>query len=250
MASLLRSGTCDAEGFRTCSVTGLRIHRSVERYVKLFALTAVVALLVGGISAIFVAPTRWEVIGLADPPAFYKWLSIHAWNLLIFWMVFMEVAILYIGGPLVLGRPIPAPKLAGIGYTVMLIAALLINHSIATTEAPDSAPLLTSYALLPSPPLFYLGAILFILDVIVAALPFFITIWQEKQAFPNRTFPLVSFGAFITAIIALEALLGGLITYIPTFLHSFGALAWWSTSMRPGIGKCTGSLVMAASRST
>lgn len=132
----------------------------------------------------------------------------------------------------------------------MLIAALLINHSIATTEAPDSAPLLTSYAPLLSPPLFYLGAILFILGVIVAALPFFITIWQEKQAFPNRTLPLVSFGAFITAIIALEALLGGLITYIPTFLHSFGALAWWSTSMRPGIGKCTGSLVMAASRST
>lgn len=95
MAGLLRSGTYDAEGFRTCSVTGLRIHRSVERYVKLFALTAVVALLVGDISAIFVALTRWEVIGLADPPAFYKWLSIHAWNLLIFWMVFMEVAILY-----------------------------------------------------------------------------------------------------------------------------------------------------------
>jgi cytochrome c oxidase subunit 1 len=250
MAGLLLSGTYDTAGFRTCPVTGLRLHQSVERYVKLFALTAVVALLVGGISAIFVALTRWEVIGLATPPAFYKWLSIHAWNLLIFWMVFMEVAILYIGGPLVLGRPLPLPKLAGIGYAMMLGAALLINHAIATTEAPDNAPLLTSYVPLPSPPLFYLGAVLFIVGVIIAALPFFVTIWQEKQEFPNRTLPLVTFGAFITAIIALEALLGGLITYVPTLLWRIGLIehldAAWYRQMYWIIGHGSQQINLAA----
>jgi len=39
VASLFRNDY-DAEGFRTCSVTGLDIHRSVENYVKLFRLTA------------------------------------------------------------------------------------------------------------------------------------------------------------------------------------------------------------------
>ena len=60
----------DEEGFRTCSVTGLHIHRSAENYVKLFGLTAVVAMLVGGIFAFTVAMTRWEFIGLLAPADF------------------------------------------------------------------------------------------------------------------------------------------------------------------------------------
>jgi len=98
VASLFRNDY-DAEGFRTCSVTGLDIHRSVENYVKLFGLTAVIALAVGGSFAFSVAMTRWEFIGLLDPSSYYTHLSIHAWNLLIFWMVFMEIAVLYVGGP-------------------------------------------------------------------------------------------------------------------------------------------------------
>ncbi|MFB6068531.1 MAG: cytochrome C oxidase subunit I, partial [Halobacterium sp.] len=86
------------DGFRECGVTGLRIHESAEDMVKLYGLTAVVALAVGGLLAIFVALTRWEAVGLLSPGDFYTYLSAHAWNLLIFWMVFMEIAILYVGG--------------------------------------------------------------------------------------------------------------------------------------------------------
>jgi len=133
---------------------------------------------------------------------------------------------------------------------MMLGAALLINHAIATTEAPDNAPLLTSYVPLPSPPLFYLGAVLFIVGVIIAALPFFVTIWQEKQEFPNRTLPLVTFGAFITAIIALEALLGGLITYVPTLLWRIGLIehldAAWYRQMYWIIGHGSQQINLAA----
>jgi cytochrome c oxidase subunit 1 len=222
----------DEEGFRTCSVTGMNIHRSVENYVKLFGLTAVVALLVGGIAAIVVAMTRWELVGLVSASDFYNWLGVHAWNLLIFWMVFMEIAILYVGGPMVLGRKLPTPSLAKTGWIVMFGSAVWINVELFTTSSPDSAPLLTSYAPLPSSAGFYLGAIVFILGTIIAALPFLISIWQEKKEHPNRSLPLVSFGAFITAIVAVEALLGGLITYVPTYLWRIGILehidaAWY-----------------------
>ena len=222
----------DEDGFRTCSVTGLNIHRSVENYVKLFGLTAVVALLVGGIAAIFVAMTRWELVGLTSASSFYNWLSVHAWNLLIFWMVFMEIAILYVGGPMVLGRRLPVPSLAKVGWAVMFGSAVWINVELFTTSAPDSAPLLTSYAPLPSPAGFYLGAIVFIVGTLIAALPFLISIWQEKTEHPDRSLPLVAFGAFITAIVALEALLGGLITYVPTYLWRIGVVehidaAWY-----------------------
>jgi len=228
----LLAGSYGADGFRTCEVTGLRIHRSAEVPVKLFGLTAVVALIIGGTAALLVALTRWELVGLLDPADFYKFLSLHAWNLLIFWMVFMEIAILYVGGPIVLGRRLPAPAVAKTGWAVMLGSAILIEYAIWTTSPPDNQPLLTSYAPLQSSPWFYLGAITFILGTVVAALPFFACIWQEKRENPGRTLPLVTFGAFITGIIAVEALVGGLIVYVPTYLWRIGVVehidaAWY-----------------------
>ena len=222
----------DDDGFRTCNTTGMRVHRSAEDMVKVFGLTAVIALLVGGVLALLVALTRWELVGLLGPGDYYTVLSLHAWNLLIFWMVFMEVAILYVGGPYVLGRKLPLRRLAHAGYAVMLGSAVLINYAILTTSAPDQQPLLTSYAPLPSDPLFYLGVVTFILGTVIAAVPFFAVVWLEKRANPTTSLPLVTFGAFITAIIAVEALLGGLITFVPTLFWRVGLIehidaAWY-----------------------
>ena len=212
----------DSDGFRECNVTGLRIHKSAEDMVKLFGLTAIVALVVGGILAIAVAMTRWEAVGMLDAGPFYKYLSMHAWNLLIFWMVFMEIAILYVGGPFVLGRRLSLPSLAKVGYGLMLLGAVGVNVAIFVTSSPNNAPLLTSYVPLPSSWQFYAFAIVFLLGAVVAALPFFATIWWERQDNPGKTLPLVAFGAFVTSIIALEALLGGLITYVPTLAWRVG----------------------------
>jgi cytochrome c oxidase subunit 1 len=235
----------DDDGFRECSVTGLRIHRSAEDMVKLFGLTAIVALAVGGIFAIFVALTRWELVGLLGPADFYTYLSIHAWNLLIFWMVFMEIAILYVGGPFVLGRKLPLKNVAKAAYALMFGGALVINVSIWLTDQPDQAPLLTSYAPLPSSSWFYLGVVVFLVGALVAAIPFFTAIWKEKRENPGKTLPLVAFGAFITSIVAAEAIVGGLITYVPTYLWRVGVLAhiaalavggvWWGRPSLDGV---------------
>jgi cytochrome c oxidase subunit 1 len=240
------------DGFRTCGVTGLEIHRSAERFVKLFGLTAVVALLVGGIFAFTVALTRWEVIGLLGPGDFYTHLSMHAWNLLIFWMVFMEIAILYVGGPIVLGRRLPATIFAKIGYGAMLLGAIVINVSIFTAGGfPDeNAPLLTSYAPLESPVGFYAGVVVFIVGAVVAALPFFLTMWRERRENPGKTLPLVAFGAFITSIIATEALVGGLITFGTALLWRIEAIQFmdpaWYRQMYWTIGHGSQQINLAA----
>ncbi|MFT4921447.1 MAG: cytochrome c oxidase subunit 1 [Haloarculaceae archaeon] len=242
----------DESGFRTCGVTGLDIHRSAETYVKLFGLTAVVALLVGGIFAFTVAMTRWEVVGLLGPGDFYTHLSMHAWNLLIFWMVFMEIAILYVGGPIVLGRRLPATIFAKLGYGAMLLGALVINFSIFTASGfPDeNAPLLTSYAPLESPVGFYAGVIVFIIGAVVAALPFFLTLWRERREHPGKTLPLVAFGAFITAVIATEALVGGLITFGTTLLWRIEVIQFmdpaWYRQMYWTIGHGTQQINLVA----
>ncbi len=207
----------DEDGFRTCSVTGLDIHRSAENHVKLFGLTAVIALVVGGFFALTVALTRWELVGLLDPEAFYTHLSMHAWNLLVFWMVFMEIAILYVGGPMVLGRRLPLTKLAKAGWGLMAAGALTINYAIWTTSPPDSAPLLTAYAPLEVPAAFYGGGIVFLVGATVAALPFFVAIWKHYRS-NSGSMPLVAFGAFATAIIAVQAILGGIAVFTYAFL--------------------------------
>ena len=208
-----------SDGFRRCSVTGLDVHRSVENHVKLFGLTAVIFMIVGGFFAITVVGTRWEAIGLLSADDYYIHLSMHAWSMLLFWIVFMEIAILYVGGPMVLGRRLPLTILSKVGYVGMLAGALAVYYAIWTTSAPDQAPLLTAYVPLPSSPLFYAGALIFVLGVVVAALPFFVTLWKEKREKPGETLPLVTFGAFITGIIAVEALLGGVVAFA-------GGLLW------------------------
>ncbi|MFC7058445.1 hypothetical protein [Halovenus salina] len=162
----------DEDGFRTCSVTGLNIHRSAEVHVKLFGLTAVIAMIVGGLFAFSVAMTRWEVVGLiGEFDGYYRHLSMHAWNLLIFWMVFMEIAVLYVGGPIVLGRRLPLTKVAKAGWAIMLAGALTVNYFIWTLSGGSDAPLLTAYVPLDVPLGFYGGAILFLVGATVAALP-------------------------------------------------------------------------------
>jgi cytochrome c oxidase subunit 1 len=203
----------DEDGFRRCSVTGLDVHRSVENYVKLFGLTAVVALVVGGLFAFFVAMTRWELVGLLGPGDYYTFLSMHAWNLLIFWMVFMEIAVLYVGGPMVLGRRLPLTKVAAAGWVTMFLGAVGVNVSTWLTESPNQAPLLTAYVPLPVSPWFYASAVVFLLGATVAAVPFFAAIWQEKRWGETKTLPLVTFGAFVTSIIAVEAILGGIAAF-------------------------------------
>jgi cytochrome c oxidase subunit 1 len=210
----------DEDGFRNCSVTGLDIHRSAEVHVKLFGLTAVVALIVGGSFAFSVAMTRWEVIGLlGEFGGYYRHLSMHAWNILIFWMVFMEIAVLYVGGPIVLGRRLPLTKLAKAGWGLMVAGALGVNYFIWTLSGGSVAPLLTAYVPLEVPPGFYAAAIVFLVGATVAALPFLVAIVQEKREDWNGTLPLVAFGAFVTFVIAVQAILGG----IAAFSY---ALAW------------------------
>jgi cytochrome c oxidase subunit 1 len=215
----------DEDGFRTCSVTGLDIHRSAEVHVKLFGLTAVVALIVGGSFALTVATTRWETIGyLGEFNGYYTHLSMHAWNLLIFWMVFMEIAVLYVGGPMVLGRRLPITKVAKAGYLLMLGGALATNYFIWTLSGGSQAPLLTAYVPLEVPAGFYASVVVFLIGATVASLPFLVSIVQEKWGDWDSTLPLVAFGAFTTFVIAVQAILGGIAAFSYGFAFQYGLI--------------------------
>lgn len=224
--------------FWTCLTTGLRVHTSVVPPLMANAVTAVVFLMVGGILALLLALTRWEAVHLLPPDLYYLTLTLHSWAMLGFWMIFMEVAILYFAGAIVLNFRLVNPTAAWIGYALMLGGAVFAAV-IAVIQGPAyDQPLLTSYPPMKIHPLFLLGAIIFTVGAFVACGVFFATIWRaRRERAYTGSLPLATFGAAIAAIIAVESLLGGALAYIWFFLYQIGWVAsidaemyrvtWW-----------------------
>ena len=85
----------EQQGKRTCATTGLPICLDAQFFVKCNAVLGIVFLLIGGIGALLLALTRWQTVHLLRVDWFYRILTLHGLNMLIFWILFFEVAILY-----------------------------------------------------------------------------------------------------------------------------------------------------------
>ncbi|HUE75496.1 MAG TPA: cbb3-type cytochrome c oxidase subunit I, partial [Chloroflexota bacterium] len=221
-----------------CLTTGLRVHSSVVPPLMVNAVTAVVFLLIGGLLALLLALTRWEAVHLLPADWYYVILSVHSWSMLIFWIIFMEVAILYFASAIVLNTRLRSPGAAWLAYAMMLGGALLASATVLLQGNAYDQPLLTSYAPLKIHPLFLVGVLVFAIGTFVALGVFFVTVWRaKKESAYQGSLPLVTFGAFVAAVIAVESLIGGAIAYIWQFLHAIGIVAtidaegyrvaWW-----------------------
>lgn len=220
---------------RKCDTTGLPICLTAEKFIKLNAVMAVVALLIGGIAAILLALTRWPAVHLLNAEWYYRILTLHGLNMLIFWIIFLEVGILYFAGTVLLNSRLFSKSMAWIGFILMVLGFVLVDGMIL---AGRGDVLMTSYVPLRADPLFYLGIIFFAVGTLIGLVNFFGTIYiAKKDKTYNGSMPLVVFGALSAAIIALVTLLHGATIYIPTFLWSIGVisnidpaiyrLVWW-----------------------
>lgn len=221
--------------FRRCEVTGLAVHRPAERLIKANAVAATVALLIGGISAILILLTRWQAVHLLDPVMFYRVLTAHGLTMLIFFIIFFEMAVLYFAAGPLLNSRIAAPKLGWFNFGLMSVGAILCEWMIWTGKADV---LMTSYIPLRADPLYYLGIIFFAVGALLVCFQFFATlIIAKREKTYQGSLPLITFGAVTAAIIAVITLLHGAATYIPTFLWSIGVMnvdpqvyrmLWWA----------------------
>ena len=107
-----------SEAFRTCPVTGLKIHGPAERLIKANAVAATVSLMIGGLAALMILLTRWQVVHLLNVVWFYRMLTIHGLSMLIFFMLFFEMAVLYFAGPVVLNSRLPAPRVGWLAFAL------------------------------------------------------------------------------------------------------------------------------------
>ena len=222
--------------YRTCPRSGLQFESQAEKLMWVNAVTAVVALLVGGILAIGVVLTRWPAVHWLAADTFYMVLTAHGIDMLIFWIIFFEVAVLYFCSSTLLRCRLATPRWAWISFVLMLVGAVMNNVAV---FQGGSSVMMTSYVPMMASPYFYLGLILFAVGALVACFVFFGTLVVAKR---DKTYqgsvPLVTFGAITAAIIAVFTIASGAIILIPTFLLSVGVInavdpliyrtIWWA----------------------
>jgi cytochrome c oxidase subunit 1 len=225
-----------ATTYRTCPRSGLQFNAQAEKLMLANAVVAVVFLLFGGILAIGVVLTRWPAVHWLAADTFYMVLTAHGIDMLIFWIIFFEVAVLYFCSSTLLRCRIATPNMAWLAFALMLIGA--VTNNVAVLRGSSSV-MMTSYVPMMAEPAFYLGLILFAVGALIACFVFFGTLVVAKR---EKTYqgsvPLVTFGAITAAIIAVFTITSGAIILIPTFLMSVGIVKqvdplvyrtiWWA----------------------
>ncbi len=228
-------GNHPAAQVRTCETTGLPVCLTAQQFIKLNAVMAVVSLLVGAVAAIMIALTRWPAVHLLDAVWYYRLVTAHGLNMLIFWIIFMEVGILYFASSTLLNSRLFSKGLAWTSLAMMILGAAVTNYVVFTGRGDV---MMTSYVPLRAHWGFYLGLLLFAVGALVGVGNFFGTLYIAKR---DRTYegsvPLVTFGATAAAIIAVVAILHGAIALVPAFLWSLDLIpqpdaawyriAWW-----------------------
>jgi cytochrome c oxidase subunit 1 len=223
------------ETFRTCPESGLQFHKPAEQLMRINAVVAVVMLLIGGLSALAVTLTRWPAVHLLPADRFYQLLTFHGINMLIFWIIFFEIAVLYFCSSTLLKCRLATPRLAWVAFFLMVAGAVINNLAVFGGQA---TVMMTSYVPMPANPNFYLGLILFAVGALIACFIFLgtLVIAKEEKTY-DGSIPLVTFGSLTACIIAIFTIAMGAVILIPTYMWSMGwishidaamyRLIWW-----------------------
>ncbi|MBA4260532.1 MAG: cytochrome c oxidase subunit I [Comamonadaceae bacterium] len=222
--------------YRTCPRSGLQFEAQAEKLMLANAVVAVVFLLIGGILAIGVVLTRWPAVHWLEADTFYQVLTAHGIDMLIFWIIFFEVAVLYFCSSTLLRCRIATPRWAWASFVLMLVGAIMNNVAV---FQGGSSVMMTSYVPMMAAPSFYLGLILFAVGALIACFVFLGTlVIAKKEKTYTGSVPLVTFGAITAAIIAIFTIVSGAIILIPTWLLSLGVIShvdpliyrtiWWA----------------------
>ena len=222
--------------YRTCPRSGLQFEAQAEKLMLVNAVAAVVFLLIGGILAIGVVLTRWPAVHWLEADTFYQVLTAHGIDMLIFWIIFFEVAVLYFCSSTLLRCRLATPRFAWLAFALMLVGGIMNNVAV---FQGGSSVMMTSYVPMMAAPSFYLGLILFAVGALIACFVFLGTLVIAKR---DKTYqgsvPLVTFGAIVACIIAVFTITSGAIILIPTFFLSIGLIQhvdpliyrtiWWA----------------------
>jgi cytochrome c oxidase subunit 1 len=228
--------TSPATESRVCPATGRTIYRQAEQLIRANAVVAVVALLIGAVAALLLVLTRWQAVHLLPATWYYRLLGVHGMNMLIFFIIYFEMAVLWFAATALLNSRPAAPRFGWFNFGLMITGTMMVEWAQWTGRADV---LFTSYPPLKAHPVFYLGVILFAVGALLVTCQFFATlVIAKREKTYEGSMPLVVYGATTAAIIAVITLVHGALIYVPTFLWSVGIIdsvdpqvyrmLWWA----------------------
>jgi cytochrome c oxidase subunit I len=207
---------------RRCNVTTLLVDRNAERLIMVNAVTAVVYLAIGGIMALLIGLTRWETIHLLSFDWYYRITGAHGAVMLVFWILFFEVAGLIFGSTIILNRRLYWPRVMWAAYGIMLLGSLGLLITMLSGEA---TVMFTAYPPLEATSWFYLSFILFAVGALIAVITFFVNLVNARYNGEVGPLPLFTFAMLAAAVLALWTLVSGAAALIPTYLWSIGVIS-------------------------
>lgn len=215
------------EPSRTCTVTGLRIYAGAQALTLANAVAAVLSVAIGGAFGVSMALTRAPSLELLGSKGYYVALTGHGVSALILWPVFFEVAAMVFASTVLLNARVWSLRLGWTSFALMIAGAAMLESIILAGKASVG---FTAYPPLVAHPIFYLGYIVFAVGVLMAIGNFTMTLAAAKV---DRTYegslPLLTYGVAVAAILALLAILSGLVALIPAWLYSQG----WISNVEP-----------------
>ena len=221
---------------RTCPATGHRIDRQAELLTRANAVVAVVSLLIGAVAALLLALTRWQAVHLLPAVWYYRILGVHGMNMLIFFIIYFEMAVLWFASTVLIDNRPAAPRYGWFNFGLMVVGSAIVEWAQWSGRADV---LFTSYPPLKAHPAFYLGIIFFAVGALGVTGQFFASlVIAKREKTYTGSLPLVVYGAMTAAIIAVITLVHGAMVYIPTFTWAMGwtpmpdpevyRLLWWA----------------------
>ena len=221
---------------RACPLTGHRIDRQAELLTQENAVIAVVSLLIGAVAALLLALTRWQAIHLLPAVWYYRILGVHGMNMLIFFIIYFEMAVLWFASTVLIDARPAAPKYGWFNLGLMVAGSGIVEWAQWSGRADV---LFTSYPPLKAHPAYYLGIIFFAVGALGVTGQFFASlVIAKREKTYQGSLPLVVYGAMTAAIISVITLVHGAMVYIPTFTWAMGwtppvdpevyRLLWWA----------------------
>src|SRR5581483_6619576 len=215
------------ERFRTCPVTGLRVFAGPQALTVANAVAAVLALAAGGLFGMLIGFTRAPGIDLLGPNTFYASLTGHGVSALILWPIFFEVAAMVFASSILLNARLYSVRLGWSSFALMVAGAVMLLAIILTGRASVA---FTAYPPLVADQAFYLGYLVFAVGALLAIVNFALTIVRARTDGVQRgSLPLLTYGVAVAAILALLAIVSGLVALVPAWLYSLG----WIGSVEP-----------------
>src|SRR5262245_65759902 len=115
---------------RTCPYTGLKVDIAAQTLIKANAVAAVIFLALGGLMGLLVALTRWPAVHLLPADWFYLVLTAHGLDMLVFWIIFFEIAVLYFAASVLLKCRLATPRMAWAAFGLMVVGAAWNNVAV------------------------------------------------------------------------------------------------------------------------